>query len=186
MSKNLLTLEVPDVMTDCILKIEDLSWYDQLLQYSCPTVQILAPGFTQCVTFNDTTEPTVFKNFAFNLTACDLGLQIDQCGLEFAIIPDGVYGIKYSISPNDLQYVEINHLRVTSLRKRLKQAWVKLDLGACQPPDQVQKQFDMLMQITGYIDAAKASVEVNLDYNKGMYLYNWAKKLMDKAECKNC
>jgi hypothetical protein len=83
-------------------------------------------------------------------------------------------------------YVEYNHLRVTSLRKKLKDEWCKLKLSACEPIPETKNKFLSLMEITGYIDAAQAKVEYCLDHEQGMVLYNYAKKLLDNYSCKLC
>lgn len=182
---NKLSLNIPDIQTDCILRIEDTSWYDPIMPYVCPTLQVLVPGFKDCVEFNSTTVPIVVeKGFIFNLNACELKLQSGQCGVLFNELPDGVYVIKYSISPNEQLYVEYNHLRITAIKKQLKAELCKLQLGACEPGAETDAKFKDLMRISGYIDAAKASVEYCLDAEKGMVIFNYAKKLLDAFSCK--
>jgi len=173
-------------MVTNILRIEDLSIYDELMPYLNPTVQVLAPGFTDAVLFNATTTPTVVKGFALNLTACNLGLQSSDCGIEFNDVPDGVYTVKYSISPNSQLFVEFNHLRTTALKVELKKQLSKLQLGACLPSAEVTAKFELLKRVSMYLDAAKAMAEYKLDQDKAMVLYNYAKKILDKFECKNC
>ena len=101
MATNSLSLNIPDIMTDCVLRIEDTSIYDPLMPYICPTVQVLVPGYRDCVSFNDTTTPSIGKNFILNLSACHLGIQTSRCGDEFNSLPDGIYVIKYALSPFD-------------------------------------------------------------------------------------
>jgi hypothetical protein len=186
MATNSLSLNIPNIMTDCVLRIEDTSVYDPLMPYVCPTVQVLVPGYRDCVTFNDTTVPTVTQGFIFNLTACNLAIQTQNCGMEFHNLPDGIYVIKYLLSPHDKMYVEYNHLRVTALRRKLKKVWCDLKLSACEPIPETRNKFISLMEITGYIDAAQAKAEECLDHEQGMVLYNYAKKLLDNYSCKLC
>jgi hypothetical protein len=186
MATNLLSLNIPNIMTDCVFRIEDTSVYNPLMPYVCPTLQVLVPGYRDCVTFNDTTLPTVTQGFVFNLTACNLLVQTGNCGIDFDTLPDGVYVIKLSLSPHDKLYVEYNHLRVTQLRKKLKEEWCNLKLSACEPIPDTKNKFISLMEITGYIDAAQAKVEHCLDTEQGMVLYNYAKKLLDNYSCKIC
>ena len=186
MATNSLSLNIPNIMTDCVLRIEDTSIYDPLMPYICPTVQVLVPGYNNCITFDNTTIPQVIKGFIFNLSACDLEIQLVSCGIEFDSIPDGIYVIKYAISPHDKMYVEYNHLRVTALRAKLKQEWCNLKLSACEPIPETSNKFISLMEITGYIDAAQAKAEYCLDAKQAMVLYNYAKKLLDNYSCKLC
>ena len=186
MATNSLSLNIPDVMTDCVLRIEDTSVYNPLMPYICPTLNILVPGYKNCVTFNDLSLPVVQPNFIFNLSACNLGVQLANCGTEYDTIPDGIYVIKYSLSPNDQLYVEYNHLRVTALKKKLKAALCELRLSSCEPVPDIKNNFLYLMDISGYIDAAKAKAEYCLDAEQAMVLYNYAKKLLDRYSCKIC
>lgn len=186
MAINNLRLNIPDIMTDCILRIEDTSVYSPIMPYSCPTVQVMAPGFGNWITYNDESPVPlkIQKGFILNLTACDLQLQMDACGVEFNTLNDGVYTIKYSNSPNDRLFVEYYHLRVTAIKKQLHAAWCDLKLSACEPIPETKDKFNTLMTITGYIDAAKAKVEYCLNVEEGMLLYNYAKKLLDNFTCK--
>ena len=95
MANHVLSLEVPTVMNACIMKLFDTSVYTNLLPVTCPTLNITVPGFGYSVQI-DTTE-----NFAETITACDLQLQTVDCGTTYSDIPDGIYIIKYSVSPND-------------------------------------------------------------------------------------
>ncbi len=101
-------------------------------------------------------------------------------------VADGIYIIKYSVSPNDLVYVEYNHLRITKALTRYNKAMCDLDLAACDPPAKVKEKLDKLMMIRMYLDAAKAKVEFCHEPQKGMTLYNYAIKLLNKLECINC
>ena len=180
MANHVLSLEVPTVMNSCIMKLFDTSVYTPLLPVTCPTLNITVPGFGYSVQI-DTTE-----NFAETITACDLQLQSTQCGEVYAELPDGIYIIKYSVSPNDLVYVEYNHLRITKALTRYNKAMCDLDLAACDPPAKVKEKLDKLMMIRMYLDAAKAKVEFCHEPQKGMTLYNYAIKLLNKLECINC
>lgn len=184
METNKLALNIPDIMTDCIFRIEDTSVYSALMPYTCPTVQIKAPGFSNWITFDDTTPITIGKGFVLNLTACDLQLQFNNCNDQFNALPDGVYTVKYSQSPNDRLYVEYDHLRVTALKQTLKGKLCELKLSACEPSAETKAKFDELMTISGYIDAAKAYVEYCGKVSEGMELYNYAKKKLDSFTCK--
>ena len=170
-------------MNKCILRVVDTSVYAEGIAVTCPLLQITAPGFIHPVNFST---PQIEPGFTHNFTACDLELQSYNCGTEFMDIPDGIYIIKYSVEPKEYVYVEYNHLRVTALRKKLKDEWCKLKLSACEPIPETQNKFLSLMQITGYIDAAQAKAEYCLDSEQAMVLYNYAKKLLDNYSCKLC
>ncbi len=180
MANHVLSLDVPTVMNSCILSVNDLSVYASLVPVTCPTLHITPPGFAYSV------ELTVTPGFTQIITACDLGLQFNNCAEQFVDIPDGIYIIKYSVSPNDIVYVEYNHLRITKALIRYNKALCKLDLLACEPSKTVKDKLEKLRMVKSYLEAAKAKVEFCHEPQKGMTLYNYAIKLLNKLDCKNC
>ena len=183
MAQNVLSLEAPDTLNKCILRVVDTSLYNSMTPVSCPNLQITLPGFIQPAVF---TEPTVDPGFILNLTACDLGVQTVNCGTVYNDLPDGIYIIRYSISPNDIVYVEYNHLRITKALWKYNNILCDLDIAACDPPEAVKQKLNTLRLIKMYLDAAKAQVEICHHPDKGMQLYNYAVKLLDKMTCTTC
>lgn len=180
MANHVLSLEVPTVMNNCILSINDTSVYATLVPVTCATLNVTVPGFGY------SNQIDVTPGFNQILTACDLGLQSTGCGTTYVPLADGIYIIKYSVSPNDVVYVEYNHLRITQALIRYNKALCALDLAACEPPAKTQEKLEKLRMIRMYLDAAKAKVEFCHEPQKGMTLYNYAIKLLNKFDCKNC
>lgn len=180
MANHVLSLEVPTVMNACIMKLFDTSVYTNLLPVTCPTLNITVPGFGYSVQI-DTTE-----NFAETITACDLQLQTTDCGTSYSDIPDGIYIIKYSVSPNEQVYVEYNHMRITQALIKYNKVLCDVDAAACDPPVAIKKKLESLRLINMYLQAAKAKVEYCHEPQKGMSLYNYALKLLNKMTCTNC
>jgi hypothetical protein len=180
MANHVLSLEVPTVMNSCIMKLFDTSVYTPLLPVTCPTLNITVPGFGYSVQI-DTTE-----NFAETITACDLQLQTVDCGTRYVDIPDGIYIIKYSVSPNELVYVEYNHMRITQALIKYNKVLCDVDAAACDPPFKIKQKLEALRLINMYLQAAKAKVEYCHEPQKGMSLYNYALKLLNKLTCTNC
>ena len=180
MANHVLSLEVPTVMNPCIMSIHDTSVYSEIVPITCETLNVTVPGFQYSNQFD------VAAGFTRIITACDLQLQGADCGETYANIPDGIYIIKYSVSPNELVYVEYNHLRITQALVRYNKALCKLDLAACDPTVIVKDKLERLRMIKSYLDAAKAKVEYCLEPQKGMTLYNYALRLLDKFDCKTC
>lgn len=183
MAQHVLSLEVPDTMNKCILRIVDTSVYNGQVQVVCPVLQVTLPGFVRPVTFD---ESVIQPGFSVNLTACDLEIQTSQCGTVYNDLPDGIYIIKYSVSPNELVYVEYNHLRVTNAMWRYYNILCELDMAACDPPAEVKQKLQQLNLIRMYIEAAKAQVEFCHQPQKGMELFNYAVKLLNKMTCRTC
>jgi hypothetical protein len=180
MANHVLSLEVPTVMNSCIIKIFDTSVYTNLLPVTCPTLNITVPGF------DFANQIDVAENFFNTYTACNLQLQTTDCGTRYVEIPDGIYIIKYSVSPNDQVYVEYNHMRITKALIRYNKALCDVDLSNCAPSAQSQRRLTELALIKSYLEAAKAKVEFCHEPQKGMTLYNYALKLLNKLDCTNC
>lgn len=181
MATHVLSLEVPDVMNPCIIKVFDTSVYASNMPVVCPILAITVPGF------NYSSEISVLDGFSATITACDLGLQATGCDLsEYANLPDGIYIIKYSVSPNDAVYVEYNHMRITQALMKYQKVLCQLELSDCDPPAEVKEKLNKLRTIKMYLEAAKAKVEICHEPDKGMRLYKYALKLLSKMTCKNC
>ncbi len=183
MAQHSLSLEAPDTLNKCILRVVDTSVYNSQVTVKCPLLEITPPGFLRPVQF---TEADISIGFNLNLTACDLGLQNTSCGTEFYDLPDGIYIIKYSVSPNEYVYVEYNHLRITCALRKIQDIYCELNLGACDPPASVKTTLNEVRMIEQYLKAAKAMVEFCLEPTKGMDLYRYAVKLLDKLKCTSC
>lgn len=183
MANHVLSLEVPDTLNSGVLRVVDTSVYNSQIAITCPELVITPPGFTNSILF---AQPEIQPGFIVNLTACDLGLQTSQCGSTFYQIPDGIYVIKYSVSPNDIVYVEYNHLRITAALKMVEEVLCDLDLGACEPPTSIKDVLNNVTLVKRYLDAAKAKVEFCHEPQKGMELYNYAVKMLKKIGCKSC
>jgi hypothetical protein len=183
MAQHKLSVEAPDTLNTFILRLVDTSIYDSNMAVDCPILEITLPGFTHPVQF---TTPDITTGFIKNFTACDLEIQTANCATQYNDIPDGIYVIKYSVSPNDVVYVEYNHLRITKALVRYQEILCDIDVAACDPTDEIRKKLDSLALIKSYLEAAKAKVETCHEPQKGMELFSYAKKLLDKFECKSC
>ena len=180
MAHHILSLEVPTVLNTCIISVLDTSVYSTLIPVTCPTLNVTVPGF------KFSTQLTIVPGANTILTACDLQLQTQNCATVLSDLPDGIYVFKYSVSPNDLVFVEYNHLRISKALNTYNTILCNLDLAACEPPVSIQQKLERLKMAKMYLDAAKAKVEFCHEPGNGMSLYNYAVKLMKKIECKNC
>jgi hypothetical protein len=183
MAQNVLSVEAPDTLNKCILRIQDTSVYNPNSAPVCPLLQVTPPGFTHPVNFTDT---TISIGFNLNLTACDLEMQTADCGNSYRDLPDGIYIIRYSVSPNEIVYVEYNHLRITVALNKVQGVYCNLDLGTCDPPVSIKKKLEDIRYIQQLLLAAKAEVEFCHHAEKGMELYNYAIKLLGKMTCSTC
>lgn len=183
-SKHQLSLELPDTNNTKVMRILDTSLYAPDLQLDCATLSILPPGFSIPVTIN------VTPGFNLILNACDLGLQTTGCLDTPFELPDGIYTVTYSVSPNDKVFVEYAFLRVTSTLTKYFEALCTIEVGACEPNADVKEQFKEITFIKNLIDAAKVKVEWAHRRSEGIELLTYAQKRLAKwlssNSCSSC
>jgi len=178
MAKHVLSLEIPDVLNSCIIRVIDTSVYDPTIPLECPKLEITSPGFWEA-----SIVPDIEPGFIENITACALGIQTTNCTTTFNTLPDGVYIARYSVSPNDIVFVEYNHLRITSALKKYSNVLCCLDIRGCDPTAEIDKFIRELQFIRTLFDAAKAKVEYCHSPKHGMDIYLYALKRLNKLSC---
>ena len=179
-AKHILSLEVPTVANCEILKIVDTSQYASNLAIDCAQLLITPPGSVQVSAID------VQPGFDLNVNACAINLQTSGCDHSRAHLPDGIYIIRYSVSPNEKVYVEYNTLRTTTLLSEYYKKLCDLDITPCEPTSTKQQLLAEMKYIRTLIDAAKAKVEYCQSPNEGMELYKFAKKKLAKITCDVC
>lgn len=178
MEKHQLALDIPDTLTKCIFRVVDASIYSSLVPIECLKLEITPPGFSSVYTFENL-EPS----FLENLSACDIGLQTTNCGNYYNDFPDGVYIVKYSISPNDIVYVEYNHLRITVALNKINDLLCCMDVQGCEPQGPLKQQLKEVQLLQTLLKAAKAKVEYCHNPRQGMDIYNYVMKRLNKLSC---
>lgn len=176
-----LSIEAPDTLNICQLRLVDTSWYESSMQVKCPQLQVTAPGFSKSFYVVDTA-----PEFIKNLTACDLGLQKVSCGTVFNPLCDGIYILRWSVSPNDIVYVEYNHLRTTEAMLKVRKILCELDVAGCEPAEKVRATQLQLRIILDDLLAAKVKVEDCGEPKKGMDIYNYCIQRLNKITCRTC
>lgn len=179
-TKHQLSLEVLDTNNTRVIRISDTSLYSSDIPVKCGILEIRSPGFTQPVVID------VLPHFNLVLNGCTLGIQSTGCGTESYILPDGIYNIKYSVSPNDKVYVEYDYLRVTQTLNKYYNFLCDLELAACEPEQDVKDKLNELRLIRSYIDAAKAKVEYCDSPSEGMDLLLYAQDRLIKYSDDSC
>ena len=178
--KHHLALDIPETACDNILRITDASVYASGLAVDCPRLDIMLPGFTVPVYIT-----TFTPGDSINLNAIDLGL-IPVNSPEIMSLPDGLYTIKYSVSPNDKVFVEYYHLRVTRLLNTYWKEVCKVQLAPCEPSVEQHEKLHDLRYIKMYIDGAKAKAEYCHSPKDAVDMYLYAQKLLKKYQSGCC
>lgn len=169
-----LSLEVPAIYNPRLLKVDDSSIYTSSLPVDCARLEITVPGFVSPVAIE------VTKGFSTYFTSCDLGLQKTGCADDTYNLPDGIYVVRYSVSPNDKVFVEYNHLRMTEALNSYYSKMCALGLGSCEPDQDMKEVLRKYQLVKSFMDAAKAKVEYCHEPNKGMELFTYAQRLLGK------
>ena len=173
-SKHQLSLELPDTNNIKVLRLFDTSLYAEDLAIDCGTLRITSPGFNLPVAIE------ILKGFNIVLNACSLGLQRTNCQDASQPIPDGVYVINYSVSPNSSVFVEYNHLRTAQTMNQYYNILASLELAACDPEPEIKEKLAELRMIKSFIEAARGKVEYAHEPEAGMELFSYAKKRLSK------
>jgi len=184
-AKHILSLEVLDVSNTKYLSIRDTSKYAKGLGTDCAELLITPPP-AKGTTNKKTSIIEVKPGFDLNITACAMNLQLMSCNEIRTDIPDGVYVIKYQLSPHNKTYVEYNHLRTTGLMKMYYEKLCKLELAACEPDSTRKKLMSEMNVIRMLIDGAKSKVKYCSQPDAGIELFNFAKKKLERIVCKQC
>lgn len=170
-----LSLEVPTVFNERLLQVVDSSVYTSALPVECSRLEITVPGFVSAAVID------VTKGFNRFLTSCDLGLQTVGCAEDTQVLPDGLYVIRYSVSPNDAVFVEYNHLRMTQAWNRYYKKLCSVALGSCDPEPEVKERLRQMQLVRSFLEAAKAKVEYCHEPQKGMELMGYAGRLLERC-----
>lgn len=177
MGKHLLSLDIPDTTNNCIFRVIDTSIYADV-PIECPTLEITPPGFFQSYNYL-----SIIQGFTVNLSQCDILLQTYNCDNVKNTYVDGVYIVRYSVSPNDRVYVEYNHLRITQALKRFDSLLCCLQVKACAPSMDLTKALNEVQLLMTMLKAAKANVEFCHHPGRGMEIYTYVMTRLNKLAC---
>lgn len=182
-----LALDVIETSCENILNIRDQSVYALGLNVDCPRLDVWVPGFAQPNYF-DTPTTGLLPNFDLRLSPTQLcvpGLPVSAT----STLPDGIYTIRYSVSPNNLAFVEYYHLRTTKLTNAYYKELCKLRLEPCEPTAEIKQKLNDLRYIKMLIDGAKAKTEYCHSPKQGKEMYDFAAKQLHKYQngcCLTC
>jgi hypothetical protein len=131
--------------------------------------------------FGDVSLP--FNINDFNIyTSQSLG--ITAVGEPLIALPDGVYYIKYSVTPAYQNYVEKTIIRVDKLQEKFDSAFMKLDMMECDAAIKKQQKVD-LNSIYYFIQGAIAAAN-NCAVATSNKLYAQANRMLDNFIRNNC
>jgi hypothetical protein len=157
------------------LGIADASTYPDVPVPQAPTVEIEVPGF------GVVSLPFVPNDFnVFNSTS----LGLSNIGAPTVPLPDGLYRIKYSITPAYENFIEKTIMRVEQLQERFDAAFMKLDMMECDLAIKTQQKVE-LNSIYFFIQGAIAAAN-NCANQRASALYNQASKMLNNFMRNGC
>jgi len=179
--RHFLALDIPETACATIIKINDSSVYGTGMVIDCPRLQITLPGTNQPIEL----VPPPTTGFVLNLSGITLGMQ-SMSTSTLMELPDGLYTITYSVSPNNLVYVTHYHLRTTKAKRRYFEELCKLQLQTCEPTNEYLQKLNELRYIFMLIDAAKAKAEYCHATGPAVDMLSYAIKLLDSFDSSCC
>jgi hypothetical protein len=186
--RHTLALDIPETACENIFRIWDASVYGVGLDVDCPRLDKYLPGFSLPIyyTNNDLIVPptVLLPGFVKNFSTGDLG--ITHPNDPTGTFPDGLYKIRYSVSPNEIVYVEYYHLRTTRLMNMYFAEICKIQLQPCEPTAEQNQKIKDLRYIKMYIESAKAKAEYCNSPVQAVEMYTYAENLLRKYISGSC
>ena len=108
----------------------------------------------------------------------------DLVGDPLLPLPDGVYFLRYSVTPAYQNFVEKSIIRVDQLQEKFDLAFMTLDMMQCDLAIKTQQKVT-LNSIYYFIQGAIAAAN-NCAVNEANKLYNQASKMLDNFMKRDC
>jgi hypothetical protein len=169
---DILVLPTYNVLT---LGIADASTYpDDPPLVVAPTIEITVPNFGLAIL------PFVVNDFnLFNSAS----LGITEVGVDQPL-PDGIYKLRYSITPAYINYVDKTIMRTERIQEKFDRAFLQLDLIECDRAIKTQSSVT-LNTINFFIQGSIAAANNCAEYESNK-LYTQANNMLDNFLKSNC
>lgn len=179
MDQPILDITLMDTYSLKTMGIADISMYPNGYNISNSTIEVTAPGFKKvAIQFNPKSVNIINSN-SINLT-CSLSYE----GL--ASLPDGIYTLRYSISPNQTNFVEKSFMRIEQLECKYATAFLYLDLDDTSFKETHKGKLKKLDLAKIFMKGSIAAVN-ECDHLLGIKLYKKAQEIIEDiidGECK--
>jgi len=153
-----------------LLGVVDKSYYPSGFTVSTPTVEITPPSFPKATLTYTIKTLNTYNSNDLKLTCVDNESQLGN-------LPDGMYTIKMSISPEYSYNRTKSFLRTTNIRRKYGIAVMKTDITCCS--DDIKKQHMVYLdEINYYIECAIAAGN-DCSGTVAMTLYQEASRMLD-------
>lgn len=183
MSQHILSLDIPATTNPKTFRIVDTSEYISTIPATNCFVQILSPGSTTVRQY------AVQPGFNIIVNASNLRIIRAKKESDLVDLPDGIYTVKYSVNPNDKNFVEYYYLHNAGQYQR----YIALICDLYSKKEIISyKEFasrrNELWKIGKIIKDAKALVEECGKDNDGLKLYRECTELLNSYQmnCNDC
>ena len=140
-----------------------------------PTIEITVPSSGKVIL------PFAVQDFnIFNSTT----LEITSIGEPLLPLPDGIYNLRYSVTPSYINFVEKSIMRVDRLQEKYDEAFMKLDMMECDRAIKTQQKVE-LTSIYFFIQGSIAAAN-NCAVAEANKLYTQANTMLNNFIRNNC
>lgn len=150
------------------VSVADVSFYPTGFNKTNPSIEITMPGFAVKVLAFTPSSIQVYNSNTLGIT-CD--------GCDFIPLPDGIWTVRYSVSPSFEYYIQKTFLRVDSLYQRFDAVYMKMDFMQCNDAIRLEDR-RILESIETFIEGAIAAANKCAN-SLAMDLYVKASQMID-------
>ena len=158
-----------------ILGVADISTYPAAPPVTAPTIEIEVPAFGKVVLPFNTNDFNIFNSASLGITSV---------GDPLLPLPDGVYFLRYSVTPAYVNYVDKTIIRVDQLQEKFDSAFMKLDMMECDLAIKKQQKVQ-LNSIYYFIQGAIAAAN-NCAVDTANKLYIQANNMLNNFISNGC
>lgn len=156
-----------------LLGLADASVYDTLP--TAATMEITPPSFDTVVLPFNYDNYSVYSSYDLGFTAVGEALQP---------LPDGIYKLKYSISPAYVTYIERYIMRVEKIQEDFDKAFMTLDMMECD--NAIKKQSKVELNTIYFFIQGSIAAANNCATTESAKLYTTASKMLSNFLKRNC
>lgn len=118
-----LNLLIIDTHNPKTLGIGDISFYPQGVSVINPSIQITPPTFKRVTIPFAYKNLTIYDSSSLEITCADSTIDCDNIDL-----PDGIWKIKYTITPADTYFIDKSFLRTEKIQQTWAEAFLSTDI----------------------------------------------------------
>ena len=169
---------IQDTTDPRVLLVKDISVYDPNTAITIPSLKVYLPN---------NSVPYYLPFSVGNLNYYTSVSFFGYCGTCLSILPDGIYSVTYSVSPNDILFQTQKFLRTVCTKNKLLAILGDLYTG-CEIKNfsvcnfnmnSIDEQISYIQNLIFILDSAEADVK-NLKNKQALTKFNWVNAEINK------